>query len=113
MFETLVVGWLLSGIIAGMIASSKHRSGCGFFILGLIFGPLAILAAAVMSRDESAVTRAAVDRGDMYFCPACRTAVHRLASKCPSCRSDLVPDPYPPSMAERLGRFLGRNSSGD
>lgn len=112
MLETLAVGWLLSGIIAGMIASSKHRSGCGFLILGLIFGPLAILAAAVMSRDESAVTRAAIDRGDMDLCPACRMPVHRLASKCPSCRSELVPNPYPPSVAERLGRFFGGNSSG-
>ncbi|MDI9954927.1 MULTISPECIES: hypothetical protein [unclassified Rhodococcus (in: high G+C Gram-positive bacteria)] len=41
--------WLIFGIIAGVIAAKKNRSQLGFFLLGFCFGPLGILAAALVS----------------------------------------------------------------
>jgi len=38
--------WLLSAAIAASIADVKDRSTFGFFALGLLIGPLAIVAAA-------------------------------------------------------------------
>jgi len=47
-----IVLWLFFGAIAGEIAYRKGRGGgCGWLILGLLFGPITILAAAMISPD--------------------------------------------------------------
>jgi hypothetical protein len=42
--------WILCGIFAAWIATTKGRSGCGFFILGAILGPIGIIIAAVVGK---------------------------------------------------------------
>lgn len=50
-----VVGfWLLCGIGAAMIAQSKGRSGFGWFIAGVLFGPLALLTVGFMAPGRPA-----------------------------------------------------------
>jgi hypothetical protein len=96
------------GFIASGIASMKYRSGCLFFVLGFVLGPLAILGAAMMSRDEGAATGSALRRGALRVCPACRQPVDPLASICPSCRSALIPTPPQPGEIEQFGKWLGQ-----
>lgn len=43
----LIFLWLFFGVTAAMIASSKRRSGCGWFLLGILFGPLAWIVIAL------------------------------------------------------------------
>jgi CHASE2 domain-containing sensor protein len=45
----LLIVWGLMGLVCALIARSKNRSAIGWFILGIFFGPIGILAAAVMS----------------------------------------------------------------
>ena len=40
--------WLILGILAFIIASSKGRSGCGWFFIGIFLGPIGILIALLM-----------------------------------------------------------------
>ncbi len=44
----LVLG-LISGALAAVVADSKARSGPLWFLLGLVFGPLGLIAAAGIS----------------------------------------------------------------
>lgn len=44
--------WVVCGVFAGVVASSKGRSGCGWFIAGLVFGPIGLIAAGCMSKYE-------------------------------------------------------------
>lgn len=46
-----LVLWLLCPIIASVMAADKGRGGCAWFVLGLFFGPITVLAAAAMSPD--------------------------------------------------------------
>jgi len=46
--EFIVAVWLLSGIVCAYIATQKHRSGLGWFILGVIGGLFAIIAIAAV-----------------------------------------------------------------
>lgn len=41
--------WLICGIGAAAIASSKGRSGCGWFVIGVLIGPLALLIVGFMA----------------------------------------------------------------
>lgn len=42
--------WLLFGIIGAWIATTKGRSGCGWFLLCSILGPIGLILAAVISK---------------------------------------------------------------
>lgn len=50
--------WCFCAVIAGAIASSKGRSGLGWFVLGLFIGPFA-LAVALLPSSESQAQEAA------------------------------------------------------
>lgn len=49
---TIPILWVVCGFFAGLVASSKGRSGCGWFIAGLVFGPIGLIAAGCMSKYE-------------------------------------------------------------
>ena len=42
--------WLLSGIVGAWIATTKGRSGCGWFLLCALLGPLGVVIAAVVKK---------------------------------------------------------------
>ena len=44
--------WLSFGIISAVIAANKGRSGRGWFVLGLLLGPLGIILALVVSKNQ-------------------------------------------------------------
>lgn len=94
----LVILWILCGVAAAFVASAKGRSGFGWFLLGLLFGPIALLAAAVTSPDrasrERRETLALLQSGKGRPCPACAEVIRAEASRCRYCNSDV--DPLPP-----------------
>ncbi len=44
--------WLLFGILGAWIATTKGRSGCGWFLLCCILGPIGLVIAAVISKAD-------------------------------------------------------------
>ncbi len=44
--------WLLLGIIGAWIATSKGRSGCFWFVLCAMLGPIGLVIAAVIPRSR-------------------------------------------------------------
>lgn len=44
--------WVVCGVFAGLIASSKGRSGVCWFIAGFLFGPIGLVSAGFMSKYE-------------------------------------------------------------
>jgi hypothetical protein len=62
----LVILWLSFALISGVVASSLGRSRIGWFVLGLVFGPLSFLALGAMAnmrpgKDELPPPRDAED----------------------------------------------------
>ena len=82
--------WSIFGFISAIIASNKGRSGCGWFIIGVLLGPLGIILALVVSKNEDKTTRNIIDRRDMKACPYCKEFIKVNAIKCKHCSSDLL-----------------------
>ncbi len=82
--------WLIFGVISAVIASNKGRSGCGWFFVGVLLGPIGIILALVISKNEDRITRDVLDRGDMKACPYCQELIKTKAIKCKHCGSDII-----------------------
>lgn len=88
----VAVGLLICGLAAGAIAAEKDRSFPGWFLLGLLFGPLAILFIAVAGRGAQRVPEATISTAD---------EIERLAAL--RDRGDLTPQEYDAAKSRLIG----------
>lgn len=81
--------WLIFSIIAGIIASSKNRSGLGFFLLSIILSPLIGIIAALVVANGKADDR---PRPSTHIqCPDCKELILKQAVVCKHCGCRLIP----------------------
>jgi len=86
--EFLVI-WLVCGVIAAIVATNKGRSGCGWFLVGVLLGPFGFILALVVSRNESKAEKRSIQSGELKKCPHCAELVKREAVVCKHCGRDL------------------------
>jgi hypothetical protein len=91
----LIVFWLLFSFVIGIIASSKGRSGFGWFLLSVLISPL--LSFILVLALPSLSTRLRTESGEPVTpqthvrCPDCRELVRVDANKCRFCGCKLIP----------------------
>lgn len=90
MLEAAVMVWLLFGIFAAVLASGKGRSGCGWFILGFLLGPIGLLLSWLASDKRPASSHGHMSPEQCKRCPFCAELILREAVKCRYCGSDLA-----------------------
>jgi hypothetical protein len=88
--------WLLFAVVVAIAANARGRGPAGWALLGLLFGPFALVAVLVMPRNLSRTHTS---------CPACAEPVRREAVVCYHCGAKLTPAAAlaiaTPSEAER------------
>ena len=79
-----VVLWIICGVVASVIASSKGGNGLLGFIVGVLLGPFGIIIAFFMG-DQAKKEEATVQQGAAKKCPRCAELVKRDALVCKHC----------------------------
>jgi hypothetical protein len=72
--ETWILIWVISAIAAAVIGSGKGEGATGFLV-GVLFGPLGVLFAALSS-------------GNRVRCSSCAESMRKGARICPHCRNE-------------------------
>ena len=73
--EVAILVWIVCGVAAAFVAENRGASGLLWFFLSVVFGPLGLIRSFASGSDR--------------VCPECRKRVHREATRCPYCQSDI------------------------
>lgn len=85
----LFILWILLGVATAIVASNKGRSGCAWFAVGVLTGPIGLLIALVVAEDRARLEKASLAQGDMRKCPYCAELIRSAAVKCRYCGSEV------------------------
>lgn len=102
--------WVLCGVIGGIIAANKGRSQGGWMAVCFLLGPLGVVLALVVSKDQEAVEEKALQSGTMRKCPKCAELIKAEAIKCRYCGSEF--EQLPESPVQRVSTAGSCSSCG-
>lgn len=92
--------WVGSIVLAINIAQGRGNSQGAALLLAILLGPLAVLIALILPRNEKELERVALARGAKRKCPACAELINPDASKCRYCGTGVDPVPPQPAPAQ-------------
>lgn len=87
----IFIAWFACGALASHVASEKDRCGVCWFVWGVLFGPMALLATVGLPDKSGRKSINNVTPKTHVLCPECDEPVKNEAKICKHCHSKLVP----------------------
>ena len=81
----IFVFWFFCGIISSIVAGNKGRSGFGWFLIGLLLGPVGVVLSLVISKQAEVIEAKAIKSGDQKKCKYCAELIKSEAKLCKHC----------------------------
>lgn len=78
----IIAFWLICGLGAAAVASSKKRNILLWLLLGILLGPIGLLIVGLMGRSET-------PGNDERKCPYCAEIIKKQASVCKYCGKEV------------------------
>jgi hypothetical protein len=85
----IALTWLACGFLSAHVAAEKERWAVVWFVLGVLFGPIALLAIVGLPDNSASIFTPSVKTH--VTCPDCAEFVRKKANKCPHCGCKLTP----------------------
>lgn len=115
-----IIFWVICGVLTSITASNKGRDGVGWFIIGVLLGPLGFLISLVVSKNDEVVEQKSISTGTTKKCPFCAELVKKEALICKHCKSDLskskitntqpIANETPSKVASKLKSYMLDNN---
>jgi len=92
--------WIFLSILVGVFASSKKRSGVGWFLLSLIISPLIAFVIVLVAGPS---------QSSMKKCPKCAEQVKAEATVCRFCRYEFSKEEKPVDWKEFEKKYINKS----
>jgi hypothetical protein len=90
----LLIGIVALFFVPTIIASSKGRSGFGFFVYSVFLWPIALIHALIMEPSQKNAEEHGIASGELRRCPFCAEPIQVRAVRCRYCGADLKGDTH-------------------
>lgn len=86
--------WIMFGVVCAVAANSKNRGSIGWFFMGMLFGPFALLILIFLPKQPDPAATPFHDASrisDSRTCPYCAETIKMAAIVCKHCGRDIPP----------------------
>ncbi len=84
-----LLGWCVFAVATALAAQARGRSVLGWFLLGLLLAPLALIIVLVIPPNQDALDAERLGSMDWKECRYCAEIVRAKATRCRYCGGEL------------------------